>query len=220
MFRLPALLSIVLLAGVCAAAPSQAKQPRGAIGQFDYYAVAMSWSPSYCAGRSDPVQCAPGRGLGFVLHGLWPQFEQGYPQSCSNERLPGDVRAKYVALFPSPKLIGHEWDKHGTCSGLDPAGYFALSARLKEQLVIPPAFVRPAAPVRVTYGEFTRAFAGANPGAAADAVIPFCADGGRFLREIHACYARDGRSRSCSASQVKRSQNSCRQDSFLLQSVR
>ena len=213
-----------MIALLCGAAVGQAsgraREPRGAAGQFDYYAVALSWSPSFCATGHDPQQCAPGRGLGFVLHGLWPQYEQGYPESCSNERLPSEVRIRYAAIYPSAKLIGHEWDKHGTCSGLEPAAYFALSARLKSQLAIPAAYQRPAAPVRVTYSGFTQAFASANPGLARDAVLPFCASGGRFLRELRACYAKDGRSRSCAAPEVKRSRNSCRQDSFLLQNVR
>lgn len=214
------LIAMALLAGACVTSTSHAKRPKAVVGQFDYYAMALSWSPSYCAGHTDPNQCAPGRGLGFVLHGLWPQFEHGYPQSCSNQPLPDAVRSQYASLFPSPKLIKHEWDKHGTCSGLDPAAYFALSAKLKSALVIPPAYVRPAAPVRVTYSEFAGAFASANASNVPDAVIPFCTDGGRFLREVHACFATDGRTRSCSAAEVKRSRNSCRQASFLLQSVR
>lgn len=217
MYRLRNLLLIALM-GVAAGA--QAKKPGGEPGQFDYYAVALSWSPSFCATRNDPHQCGPGRQLGFVLHGLWPQYEAGYPQSCSREQLPDQVRAKYVALFPTPRLIGHEWSKHGTCSGLGPAVYFALTARLKEQLAIPAPYQQPAAPVRTSYREFVQEFNSANPGLAQNAVLPFCADGGRFLREIHACYDKEGRSRSCNAGQVKRSNSSCRQETFVLPSVR
>jgi ribonuclease T2 len=199
---------------------ADAKRPKGTPGQFDYYAVALSWSPSYCAARSDPEQCATGRQLGFVLHGLWPQFEAGYPESCSTERLPEQVRGQYAPLFPSAKLIGHEWRKHGTCSGLDPAAYFALSAKLKAQLTIPEQFQRPQAPVRTNYNEFVRAFKKVNPGLPVNAVLPFCAGGGRFLREVHACYDRSGLPRSCSNGQVKRSFNSCRMGTFLMENVR
>jgi ribonuclease T2 len=217
MYRLRNLLLIALI-GVAAGA--QAKKPGDDPGQFDYYAVALSWSPSYCATRNDPHQCGNGRKLGFVLHGLWPQHEAGYPQNCSTEKLPPQVRSKYVSLFPSPRLIGHEWSRHGTCSGLDPAAYFALSGKLRDQVAIPASYQQPAAPVRTSYSEFVKAFESANPGMAKHAVLPFCADGGRFLREIHACYDKSGRSRSCSAGQVKRSAGSCRQQTFLLPSVR
>ena len=220
MSRLSAVLSLALVAGTLALGPAHAKKPKPPVGQFDYYAMALSWSPAYCAGHSDPDQCSTGRGLGFVLHGLWPQYEKGYPQSCSNVRLPGDVRSKYASIYPSPKLIGHEWDKHGTCSGLEPAAYFELSSQLKSQLAIPAAYLHPVAPVRVSYDDFVRAFGQANPASAADSIVPFCSSGGRFLSELHACFARDGKSRSCGASEVKRAHNSCRQDTFLLQNVR
>jgi ribonuclease T2 len=200
------------------AAGAQAKGAQDQSGQFDYYAVALSWSPSYCATHSDPGQC--GRGLGFVLHGLWPQYEAGYPERCSNEQVPPSIRATYASLYPSPNLLGHEWRKHGTCSGLDPAAYFALSSTLKQQLIIPAPYQHPAAPLRISPREFAQAFKSANPAFAADSVLPFCDGGGRFLREVHACFDKGGRSRSCSNGQIKRSYNSCRQETFLLQSVR
>lgn len=203
-----------------APAGSQASRPTDAPGQFDYYAVAMSWSPSFCATNDDPDQCASGRRLGFVLHGLWPQHETGYPQHCSNEALPDQVRKQYAALFPSPRLAPHEWRKHGSCSGLAPDAYFALSARLKSTLIIPPAYQQPAHSLRTSRRDFVHAFRTANPGLAEDSVLPFCAGGGRFLRELHACFDKAGRSRSCSATQVRRSHNSCRDATFLLQSVR
>ncbi len=214
---LRALLLIPLLS-LCASA--HARRGGDLPGQFDYYAVALSWSPSYCATNRDPDQCETGRKLGFVLHGLWPQFEAGYPEQCSNQPLPGAVRDRYEAIYPSAKLIGHEWKKHGTCSGLEPAAYFALSAKLKDQLVIPRQFQQPASPVRVSGAEFMQAFRTVNPGLARDAVLPFCSGGGRFLREIHACFDKTGRSRGCSNGEIKRSYSSCRQPLFLLESVR
>lgn len=224
--RLGKLLLIALLALGGAAEARRPQQQGGGAGvdgqpgQFDYYAVSLSWSPSFCASRNDPNQCASGRRLGFVLHGLWPQWQKGYPQSCSTQPLPAAVRAKYAGLFPSPGLIGHEWPKHGTCSGLEPAAYFELSAKLQKQLAIPPQFQAPSAPVRVTNAEFGAAFQRANPGLAAHAVLPFCSGDGRFLQELHACWGKDGASLSCSANELKRSKRSCGQDSFLLPSVR
>ena len=211
---------IFFIALMTLAAGAEARKPRAEPGQFDYYAVSLSWSPSYCATHSDPTQCDRARPLGFVLHGLWPQFANGYPESCSNERLPGEVRARYALLFPSPTMIEHEWRRHGTCSGLDPSAYFALTAQLKDKLKVPGALDQPMAPVRSTNRDFAQAFKAANPALAPESVLPFCAAGGRFLREVHVCYDRRGASTSCSTAEVRRSANSCRQDSFLLQSVR
>lgn len=70
------LLAVLLLAGAAEARPRQ-QRSEGEPGRFDYYAVALSWSPAFCATHDDPDQCAPGRQAGFVLHGLWPQYERG-----------------------------------------------------------------------------------------------------------------------------------------------
>lgn len=218
--RTALLLTAALLCGGAAAANKN--KSVGEPGAFDYYALALSWSPSYCAtnGGRDPNQCGSGRRLGFVLHGLWPQYDNGYPQNCSREPLPDGVRQQYEAIYPSPKLVRHEWSKHGTCSGLTPQQYLALSAKLKDAIVVPAAYRAPDQPVRVTAAQFKEAFRTANARLADDAIVPFCGGAGRFLREIRVCYRKDGASRSCGAAEIKRSQKSCGQPSFLLQSVR
>lgn len=205
---------LMLATGAMAAPRSQ-----GTPGEFDFYVLSLSWSPTFCLTHPDNEQCS-GKGYGFVLHGLWPQLAKGFPESCSRERLPAEVRARYSVLFPSAKMIDHEWQKHGTCSGQDAASYFALTARLKDQLLIPAVLQQPAAPVRMSPGELIHAFKAANTGMVVNSVLPFCGDGGRFLREVHACYSKAGASTSCSESEVKRAANSCRQQNFLVQSVR
>lgn len=222
--RLLFLIAILAVAGGADARPrhekSNAAQRDNQPGQFDYYALALSWSPAFCATHSDPNQCATGRQLGFVLHGLWPQYAKGYPADCSTQPLPEQDRAKYAPLYPSPTLIKHEWSKHGTCSGLAPAAYFELSAKLKGQTVIPAPYLRPAEPIRVSNADFIGAFMKANPAMPAGAVLPFCTSGGRFLSEIHACFDKDGKADSCAPSESKRSDKSCGQANFLIQSVR
>lgn len=217
------LLPTLAAALLCGAAEARSRKAQGSEpGKFDYYALALSWSPQYCAGNGgrDPQQCAVGRQLGFVLHGLWPQFEKGYPQNCSNDPLPDAARAKYEKIYPSPKLIGHEWSKHGTCSGLPAEDYLAMSARLKDGLAIPAPYRKPAQPVRVTAAQFKEEFRKANPALADESVLPFCTGAGRFLREIRACYDKDGHSRTCAPDESKRAAKSCGQGSFLVQSVR
>ncbi|MDC8756406.1 ribonuclease T2 family protein [Janthinobacterium fluminis] len=216
---------VALLALACGAQAERrpqrdAQQQSGVAGEFDYYAVALSWSPSFCAKRDDPGQCAAGRRLGFVLHGLWPQYVNGYPQNCTAAKLSPPVRAKYASIYPSPGLIGHEWAKHGSCSGLEQAAYFDLSAKLKEQIVIPAAYRQPASPVRASNADFVQAFMAANPAMPANAVLPFCSDGGRFLSEMRACFDKSGGAQSCSAQEVRRSNKSCGQASFLMPNVR
>lgn len=212
-------LSMLLLISLGAGAREQGKLPVGEPGAFDYYALSMSWSPNFCATHRDPHQCATGRQFGFVLHGLWPQYQQGYPESCSSQRITPALERKYAPLFASPKLILHEWPKHGTCSGLAPEQYFDLTAKLKQGLVIPADYRRPSAPVRVSSAEFAQAFKASNPGLAEGGVLPFCSGGGRFLQEIHVCYSKSGQSQRCGVTEIKRSRHSCGQSSFLMESV-
>lgn len=62
-------------------------------GEFDYYVTALSWSPNWCALEGDArgsPQCDCTTEFGWVLHGLWPQYEDGWPQHCRTvEREPG-----------------------------------------------------------------------------------------------------------------------------------
>src|SRR5450631_4308767 len=79
-----------VLTGLCATAPALAQDSRqNAPGEFDFYVLSLSWSPSFCeeasergnSGRSQQVQCG-GRPYSFVVHGLWPQYERGFPDYC------------------------------------------------------------------------------------------------------------------------------------------
>ena len=102
--------------------PVRTVAPPEKMSAFDYFVLALSWSPDYCAtdGINDPQECSLGKKLGFVLHGLWPQNNQGYPSSCTNEALPASVKAAFPQLYPNDSLFDHEWEKHGTCTGLSP----------------------------------------------------------------------------------------------------
>ena len=54
-------------------------------GEFDYYVLALSWTPTWCALEGDArksEQCDPANDSGWTLHGLWPQFHQGWPSFC------------------------------------------------------------------------------------------------------------------------------------------
>jgi ribonuclease T2 len=140
MIRASAMLLLTLLSPVV---PARHHSPGAAVidapGHFDYYLLALSWSPSYCIVHpGDRNQCQS-RGFGFVLHGLWPQFNAGgYPQSCATN-VGVDRTAEQVGrtLYPSPQLMAHEWQRHGTCSGLDPAEYFRTADRATAVWPIP-----------------------------------------------------------------------------------
>lgn len=190
----------------------------GEPGVFDYYLLSLSWSPEYCAGPGgprDPGQCSEGRRYGFVVHGLWPQYERGYPDGCgAGSTVPQDIVQSMLPLMPSPKLIQHEWDKHGVCSGLPVGKYFQTVAKGFAAVKIPDAYKQPVSSVEVQPDEVKRKFAGANASFPAAAFRIACS--GRYLSEIRVCLTKDLKGRACSTSV----RDSCRDSSVIMRPVR
>lgn len=190
-------------------------------GQFDFYVLSLSWSPSWCASQGDraaaSVQCAGPRPFGFVVHGLWPQYDKGFPESCAVSG-PGPDRAlvdSMLDLMPSPGLVRHQWRKHGTCSGAAPAAFFADVRHAAARVTIPPAFVAPESLVQVDPAAVEAAFMAANPGLPADAIAVTCDK--RQLREVRVCLDRTLKTfRACD--EVDR--RSCRRGSVQMPAVR
>jgi len=191
--------------------------------EFDYFILVLSWSPNFCAtnhNASKESQCDTGKKYGFVLHGLWPQHERGYPQNCTQEKIPADLTAK-CEIFPSKGLCHHEWKKHGTCSGLGVAGYFDLSQQLKDSVKIPKAYQAPEQTFRTSVEELKSEFVAENEGFSLNSLAPYCSGSGRFLKEIFFCYDKEGQSRQCSQEVLNRSAKSCAQaDGFVVRNVR
>jgi len=112
---------------------------QNAPGQFDFYVLALSWSPSFCAAATErPSARGPGaecsaRPYAFVVHGLWPQYDAGFPEYCQmpSPRLDRGIVSSMLDLMPAPHLIFSEWDRHGTCSGLAPHAYFEAVRRAR-----------------------------------------------------------------------------------------
>jgi ribonuclease T2 len=156
-------------------------------GDFDYYLISLSWSPAYCATHpTDKRQCG-GRGFGFVLHGLWPQKSSGgYPENCgANSQPSAAVIQKTLAFMPSEKLIQHEWDKHGTCTGLSADDYLGLADKAFGSINIPKSFQTPDQERRLTASEVVAEFAAANPTIQPDSFVVSCAR--KALSEVRVC---------------------------------
>ncbi|MBM3785714.1 MAG: ribonuclease T [Acidobacteria bacterium] len=194
-------------------------RPRGTAGEFDFYLLALSWSPQYCAsaaGERDKLQCAGPRQYNFVVHGLWPQYESGWPQNCAtSQTLSNTVIEKMLDIMPSRGLIRHEWSKHGVCSGLTAAEYFAKARASFGAVRIPKTMQDPRNARTVPPAKIREEFMGANAGMPKDSVTVQC--GGRFLSEVRVCFDKNGKIRSCPAS-VQR--QSCRMDQIIVQPIR
>lgn len=163
---------------------------------FDYYVLALSWSPSFCEQRPDSDQC--GRKLRFVTHGLWPQYERGYPENCfdeGNRRVPGRLLRAYQDLAPSQGLLAHQWRKHGSCTGLSQEGYFKTARAARRTVAIPEALAKASKSVKIDPRVVETAFMQANPGLDRDEVTITCSRGD--LAEVRVCLTRDLKPRRC-----------------------
>lgn len=186
-------------------------------GRFDFYVLSLSWSPSFCetASGSARQQCGP-RPYSFVVHGLWPQFERGFPEFCQvpAPRLDNRIVSETLDLMPARNLVYHEWDAHGTCSGLGQRDYFDLVRRARAAVKIPAQFQNPQQAVSVTPDEVIETFVKTNEGLSRAAMLIDC-DRSR-LREVRICMTKELKFRSCGGSR----RHTCRADTVLMPPVR
>ena len=176
---------------------------RGEPGKFDFYVLALSWSPSFCESATErapdrvPQQQCRERPYHFVVHGLWPQYERGFPRDCQvpAPRLNRNIMSSMLDLMPSPRLVFNEWDRHGTCSGLGAQGYFDAVRKAYDITKIPEKFVRVDKYLMVTPDEVEDAFVAANPGMSRAAIAVTCDS--RRLHEVRVCMTKDFRFRDC-----------------------
>jgi ribonuclease T2 len=213
-----ALAAIVAAVALAAGGAGAQNRQGGEPGRFDFYLLSLSWSPSFCEtanSRSSQQQCGQ-RPYSFVVHGLWPQFEHGFPENCEipPPRLSRAIVDRMLDLMPAPGLIYHEWDAHGTCSGLDADAYFDTVRKARAAVKIPHAFVDPKTPLTVAPDAVVDAFVKANEGLTRAGVSIDC-DRTR-LREVRICLTRDLRFRDCE----DLSRRTCRSATVVMPPVR
>src|SRR3982074_1658072 len=217
------LLAAAALNGIVSAETAAAQDRRqNTPGEFDFYVLSLSWSPSFCeeasergtSGRSQ-VQCGE-RPFSFVVHGLWPQYERGFPDYCQRPapRLDRNIVTSMLDLMPAPGLIYNEWDKHGTCSGLSARAYFETIRKARSAVKIPADFLELSAPRTIAPAEIEDAFIKANPGLSNSAVAVICDQ--KRLSEVRICMSKDLQFRSCE--EIDR--RACRRDSVVMPPVR
>lgn len=124
------------------------------------YRLDLTVPATFCKAdtKQDPsCEVFPKKSL-IQLHGLWPNYEQGYPEgTCSTEEcvLQDEKLGKYC-LYPQPPglyssdiwasyqgymagtekcLERHEWVKHGTCSKMDAVDYFTWGLEKTQKIV-------------------------------------------------------------------------------------
>jgi ribonuclease T2 len=215
---LASLVLAVALAGTAVAQDRRQNSP----GQFDFYVLALSWSPSFCeaaaergnSGRGAQIQC--GRPYAFVVHGLWPQYERGFPQYCQrpSPRLDRNIMTSMLDLMPAPGLIFNEWDKHGTCSGLGARGYFESVRKARAAVKIPEEFLQLPEEKVIAPADLEAAFIKVNPGLSRASMSVICTS--RRLSEVRICFSKDMQFRACD--EIDR--RACRRDEVVMPPVR
>ena len=216
------LISLAALAAMSDAASAQDRR-QNTPGEFDFYVLSLSWSPSFCegveerggGGRSQQAQCG-GRPFSFVVHGLWPQYEHGYPEYCdrSAEYLQRNIMTSMLDLMPAPGLIFNEWKKHGTCSGLGARGYFETIRKARAGIKIPEEYLQLSDEKMVSPAQIEDAFVKVNPGLKTEDMQVTC--NRTRLSEVRFCVSKDLQFRACSEAD----RGACRRDQVSMPPMR
>lgn len=188
-------------------------------GDFDYYVLALSWSPNWCANEGDArgaEQCDPRHDYGWILHGLWPQFEIGYPSYCNTAaRSPSRSETNAMAdIMASGGLAWHQWKKHGRCSGLSSQGYFAAARRAYGAVLRPKVLRKLDHTVKLPASVIEAAFLQSNPDLSADMLTITCKKG--RIQEARICLTKELEPRVCGTDVIR----DCTMTNALFDSIR
>ncbi|MFP7672587.1 ribonuclease T [Marivita sp. S0852] len=162
-------------------------------GAFDYYVLSLSWSPTWCAIEGDArqsPQCSEDADFGWMMHGLWPQYDRGWPSYCpTTHRNPSRAMTRGMAdIMGTPGLAWHQWNKHGVCSGLSATDYYATSRQAYDMITRPDVFRKLDQPVTLPAAVVEEAFIKANPQLTRDMITITCKAG--RIQEARICLSR------------------------------
>ena len=160
-------------------------------GEFDYYVLSLSWSPTWCAIEGDARQSPQCEAdFGWVMHGLWPQYHRGWPSYCpTTERNPSRAMTRDMAdVMGTSGLAWHQWNKHGVCSGLTASDYYALAREAYGKVVRPPVFRQLDRAVKLPASVVEEAFLTSNPQLSPDMITITCRDG--RIQEARICLSK------------------------------
>ncbi len=189
---------ILALCLVLPGAAAEGEQP----GRFDYYVMALSWSPNWCAAEGQGAQQC-GQGLDWVLHGLWPQNERGWPSYCAGPQSPPS-RAQTRAMADIMGTAGsafYQWKKHGTCAGLSAADYFDAAREGYDSVTRPAIFRQLPREMELAASVVEEAWLEANPDLEADGLTVTCKAGA--IQEVRICLTKELEPRRCGADVIR-----------------
>lgn len=192
------------LAAFCLCSAARADGEKA--GAFDYYVMSLGWSSNWCAlegdARRDP-QCDTGRGLTWTLHGLWPQFERGYPAYCRTTAQDPSrgATAAMADIMGGSGLAFYEWKKHGRCAGISAQDYYATLRKAYASVTIPPLFSKITKDLKLPASVIEGAFLERNPQLTRDQITVTCKSG--MIQEVRICLTKDLEPRRCGADVIR-----------------
>lgn len=166
---------------------------------FDFYLLTLSWAPEFCAMHTSSrssAECDTKRHNGLVVHGLWPENNNGsYPEKCAPAQPVAQATVQQMlTIMPDRGLIQHEWATHGTCSGLSTADYFSNIQTAFGKLQVPQELRAVTPQSNMSPSEIEQKFAVANH-ASPEAFRVFCSGG--ELAAVEVCLTKDLQFRRC-----------------------
>jgi ribonuclease T2 len=191
-------IALGLVAVVIAVALYAVSSPKAVTDTRDGYLVlAVSWTPSWCAAEGDARgddRCDRGAGTGWLVHGLWPQNDDGtWPEFCdSPHAAPSrNLTRGMEDIMGSAGLAAYQWRKHGSCSGLSPEAYFQATRAAFAAIRLPAAeaLSRAGQDTRLRPDALLDRLRRDNPAIEADMAIATCQGG--MLREVRVCLSHD-----------------------------
>ncbi len=169
-------------------------------GDFSHYVLALSWNPAWCEATGDARdadQCEARHDHGWLLHGLWPQRENGWPEYCrTSARNPSRAMSASMAdIMGSAGLAWYQWKKHGRCSGLSARAYFDLAREAYDSIKRPEVLRKVTEEITLPPTVVKDAFLEANPNLKPSQMSVKCRDG--MISEVRICFTKDLELRTC-----------------------
>jgi ribonuclease T2 len=171
--------------------------------RYDYYILNLSWSPEFCYSHPTSEECPSHPG--FVVHGLWPERNDGsYPEHCGDRPGPSDDYV-WAGLMPTSYLAMHEWQTHGTCTPYAANDYFGLVRRAVESVKIPKEFTHTTQQIMEPPDAIIAAFARINTSFPDGGIVLSC--GNNRLTAMEFCFDKGLSPIACSGLRTCRANN-------------
>ncbi len=174
-------------------------------GDFDYYVLSLSWIPNWCELEGDERGAPECRqtGRGWSVHGLWPQYENGWPSYCrTTERDPSRaMTGAQTDVFGSSGLAWYQWQKHGRCSGLSAEAYYDAARAAFKAVEMPDILRRIADEMSLHPDVVEAAFLEVNPNLDPDGITITCKAG--LIQEARICLTKDLDPRICGRNVIR-----------------